>query len=99
MKLATPNYFRIPLATIDFVIAVKLAVLDLHDRKTARSGAEYSLLSLRLSVSQGVSLGDILLLVQSPALFRFTPKLSMGEYNRMCVSLETRMNKIVSEDY
>ena len=33
----------------------------LHDRATVRSGAEIGLLSLRLSVYQGASLGDFLL--------------------------------------
>jgi len=33
----------------------------LHDRATVRSGAKIGLLSLRLSVSQGASLGDFLL--------------------------------------
>jgi len=33
----------------------------LHDRATVRSGAEIGLLSLRISVSQGASLGDFLL--------------------------------------
>ena len=38
----------------------------LHDRATARSGAEIGLLSLRLSVSQGASLGDFLLAPACP---------------------------------
>jgi len=38
----------------------------LHDRATVRSGAEISLLSLRLSVSQGASLGDFLLAPACP---------------------------------
>jgi len=38
----------------------------LHDRATVRSGAEIGLLSLRLSVSQGASLGDFLLAPACP---------------------------------
>ena len=38
----------------------------LHDRATVRSGAEIGLLSLRLSVSQGASLGDFLLASACP---------------------------------
>ena len=38
----------------------------LHDRATVRSGAEIGLLSLRLSVSQGASLGDFLLALACP---------------------------------
>jgi len=38
----------------------------LHDRATVRSGAEIGLLSLRLSVSQGASLGDFLLAPARP---------------------------------
>ena len=38
----------------------------LHDRATVRSGAEIGLLSLRLSFSQGASLGDFLLAPACP---------------------------------
>jgi len=38
----------------------------LHDRATVRSGAEIGLLSLRISVSQGASLGDFLLAPACP---------------------------------
>ena len=38
----------------------------LHNRATVRSGAEIGLLSLRLSVSQGASLGDFLLAPACP---------------------------------
>ena len=38
----------------------------LHDRATVRSGAEIGLLRLRLSVSQGASLGDFLLAPACP---------------------------------
>jgi len=40
--------------------------LYLHDRATVRSDAEIGLLSLRLSVSQGASLGDFLLAPACP---------------------------------
>ena len=38
----------------------------LHDRTVVRSDSEIGLLSLRLSVSQGVSLGDFLLALTHP---------------------------------
>jgi len=38
----------------------------LHDRATVRSGAEIGLMSFRLSVSQGASLGDFLLAPACP---------------------------------
>jgi len=37
-----------------------------HDRTAVRSGAEIGLLTLRLSVSQGASLGDFLLALACP---------------------------------
>jgi len=51
-----PSYYCMLLASSSY----------LHDRAIGRSGAEIGLLSLRLSVSQGASLGDFLLAPVSP---------------------------------